>query len=127
MARPGAWKGRAVLAAALLLAACSGERRGEDGAVSAVSAVSAEAEGLGGAGEGRGGASAPVRREFMVLRELVKQHAAQQAAGNEVRVESVERHLEEWLARVPDEGSNEEEREILHRARELRSGWPGGE
>ena len=57
-----------------------------------------------------------------MLRELVKQHAAQEEAGNEARVAAVERHLREWLARVPDEGGNEEEREVLRQARELEKG-----
>ena len=79
----------------------------------------------GGAREIAGEPPAPsgeVRREFVVLRELVKQHAAQEEAGNEARVAAVERHLREWLARVPDEGGNEEEREVLRQARELEKG-----
>ncbi len=58
-----------------------------------------------------------VRREFVVLRELVKQLEAQREAGNEARLEAVERYLGEWLAKVPYEGENEEKREILRRAR----------
>ena len=46
----------------------------------------------------------------MVLRRRVE-------AGNEARLAAVERYLGEWLAKVPDEGENEEEREILRRAR----------
>ena len=60
-----------------------------------------------------------VRREFVILRELVKQHALQSEAGNEARLETVERHLRERLAGLPDEGLNEEEREILSQAQEL--------
>ena len=102
----GAWRWgrRVVVAAALLLAGagCSGGREHPAGEPPAPP------------GE--------VRREFVVLRELVKQHAAQEEAGNEARVEAVERYLRDWLARVPDEGANEEEREVLRLARELDKG-----
>ena len=96
---------RAVVAAALLLGwgGCSSREREQPAG-----------EPLAPPGE--------VRREFVVLRELVKQHAAQEEAGNEARVAAVERHLREWLARVPDEGANEEEREVLRQARELDKG-----
>ena len=60
-----------------------------------------------------------LRKDFIILRELVKQHALQSEAGNEVRVETVERHLRERLEALPDGGRNEEEREIVRRAREL--------
>ena len=60
-----------------------------------------------------------LRKDFLILRELVKQHALQSEAGNEVRVETVERHLRERLEALPDGGRNEEEREIVRRAREL--------
>ena len=59
---------------------------------------------------------AELRKEFVILRELVKQHALQTEAGNEVRVETVERHLRERLVALPDGGRNEEEREIVRRA-----------
>jgi hypothetical protein len=65
------------------------------------------------------GEAGEVRREFVILRELAKQHGIQGEAGNAARVEAVERHLRERLAAVPDEGRNEEEREILERARRV--------
>ena len=60
-----------------------------------------------------------LRKDFVILRELVKQHALQTEAGNEARVETVERHLRERLEALPDGGRNEEEREIVRKAREL--------
>lgn len=95
--------GRAVVAAALLLAGagCSGEG------------------GQQPAGEPPA-SPGEVRREFVVLRELLKQHAAQEEAGNEARVEAVERYLREWLERIPDEGVNEEEREIMRKVRAVK-------
>ncbi|MBP1588742.1 MAG: hypothetical protein ILO10_00950 [Kiritimatiellae bacterium] len=65
----------------------------------------------------RPGQKVEVRREFVVLREVMKQLEIQREAGNEARLAAVERYLGEWLAKVPDEGENEEEREILRRAR----------
>ena len=58
-----------------------------------------------------------VRKEFVILRELVKQHGLQVEAGNDARVEAVERHLRERLEKLPDGGANEAERDILRRAR----------
>lgn len=117
MAGWGAWggrvNGRAVVAAALLLvgSGCSREREGNE---------RGRASEFPGEIAGEPPASpAQMRREFVVLRELVKQHAAQGEAENEVRVAAVERHLREWLARIPDEGANEGEREVLRLAREL--------
>ena len=65
------------------------------------------------------GTPTEVRKEFVILRELVKQHGLQGEAGNEARVEAVERHLREWLEKVPDGGANEAERGILEQARAL--------
>ena len=58
-----------------------------------------------------------LRKDFVILRELVKQHTLQTEAGNEARVETVERHLRERLDALPDGGRNEEEREIVRKAR----------
>ena len=58
-----------------------------------------------------------LRKDYIILRELVKQHALQSEAGNEARVETVERHLRERLETLPDGGRNEEEREIVRKAR----------
>ena len=76
--------------------------------------------------ESAGGDAAPpasepsgVRKAFVILRELVKQYALQTEAGNAARLESVTRHLQERLNNLPDEGWNEEERTILHQARQV--------
>ena len=58
-----------------------------------------------------------LRKDFLILRELVKQHSLQTEAGNDTRVAIVERHLRERLAALPDGGRNEDEREIVRRAR----------
>lgn len=60
-----------------------------------------------------------VRKEFVILRELTKQHAIQSETGNEARLESVKRHLSERLSAIPDEGQSDEERAILRAARAL--------
>ena len=62
-----------------------------------------------------------MRKEFVILRELARQYAIQTEAGNAARLESVTRHLQERLASFPDEGRNEEERTILHQARQAAS------
>lgn len=100
--------GRAAVAAVLLLGGCSGGREAREGG------QAAEREAVAGEPPAPPG---EVRREFVVLRELAKQHGIQGEAGNAARVEAVERHLRERLAEVPDEGRNEEERGILERAR----------
>ena len=58
-----------------------------------------------------------LRKDFVILRELVKQHALQSEAGNEARVATVERHLRERLEALPDGGRNEGEQEIVRKAR----------
>ena len=60
---------------------------------------------------------AELRKDFIILRELVKQHSLQTEASNDTRVATVERHLRERLAALPDGGTNEDEREIVRRAR----------
>lgn len=62
-----------------------------------------------------------LRKDFVILRELVKQHALQSEAENEMHAAAVERYLEEWLAKIPDEGVTDEEREIIRHARSLLS------
>ena len=64
-------------------------------------------------------APAELRKDFIILRELVKQHALQTEAGNEARVEAVERHLKTRLSTLPDSGHTPAEQEILVRARAL--------
>lgn len=97
----------AVLAVLLgLLAGCSGGERDGGGAEGGV------------AGEGAV-AKSEVRKEFVILRELAKQHGIQSEAGNEARLEAVERHLRERLESLPDNGRNEEERAIAAEARRI--------
>ena len=60
-----------------------------------------------------------LRKDFIILRELVKQHALQSEAGNEARVEAVERHLKSLLSTLPDSGQTPAEQEILARAQAL--------
>ena len=60
-----------------------------------------------------------LRKDFVILRELVKQHALQTEAGNDSRVETVERHLRERVEALPDPGQNAAEREIVRQARAL--------
>ena len=60
-----------------------------------------------------------LRKDFVILRELVKQHTLQTEAGNEARVEAVERHLKSRLSTLPDSAQNPAEQEILARAQAL--------
>lgn len=60
-----------------------------------------------------------VRKDFIILRELAKQHAIQTKSANEARLAAVERHLRERLETLPDTGQSAEEREILRNARAL--------
>ena len=59
---------------------------------------------------------APMRREFVILRELLKQHAKQTEVGNAERLAIVDRNLRERLVALPDEGQTEDEREVLREA-----------
>ena len=61
----------------------------------------------------------PIRREFVILRELVRQRAKQSEEGNGQRVEAIGRNLRERLAAIPDEGQIPVERDILREARAL--------
>jgi len=58
-----------------------------------------------------------VRKEFVILRELTKQHTLQSEVRNAARLKAVERHLSERLDALSDEGLCDEEREILQGAR----------
>ena len=60
-----------------------------------------------------------LRKDFVILRELVKQHALQTEADNEARLEAVERHLKTHLSTLPDSGQTPAEQEILARAQAL--------
>lgn len=60
-----------------------------------------------------------LRKDFVILRELVKQYSLQSEAGNTARVEAVERHLKSRLSTLPDSSPNPAEQEILARAQAL--------
>ena len=60
-----------------------------------------------------------MRKEFVILRELVKQYALQTEAANEARLATVERHFRDRLETLPDTGQSAGEREILRNARSL--------
>ncbi len=57
---------------------------------------------------------APPRKEFVVMRELVRQHELQQ--GNDKRLEAVEKALKEKFPVLPDKGETDEERQIYRDA-----------
>ena len=106
MTARGKW--RAALAAALLpfLAACSGADNPEAPVANAPTSQPTPSP-------------SKVRKEYVILRELTKQHALQSEAGNEARLESVKRHLSECLSTIPDEGQSDEERAIVCEAQRL--------
>lgn len=60
-----------------------------------------------------------MRKEFVILRELTKQHVLQTELGNAARLETVERHLRERLDALPDQGTCEEEKVVVAQARDL--------
>lgn len=62
---------------------------------------------------------ATLRKDFIILRELVKQHTLQTEAGNEPRLAAIERHLTTRLSTLPDSGQTPAEQEILACARAL--------
>lgn len=59
----------------------------------------------------------PLRKEFVIMRELVRQHELQQ--GNDKRIEAVERALQEKFPALPDKGETDEERKIYREADRL--------
>ena len=59
----------------------------------------------------------PVRKEFMLVREIVKQHALQQ--GNEKRMAAIEAALTNKFPLLPDKGATDEEKRIYREAEEL--------
>lgn len=66
--------------------------------------------------------SLSIRKEFVILRELTKQHALQTESGNELRLETVIRHLQERLNSLPPPPFTPEELTILEQARQAASG-----
>lgn len=102
---------RAVLFAALallLFAGCSGGK--EEAAPSANAGESA----LSGATTP---APASPRKEFVAVRELLRQHELQR--GNAKRIEAVENALKARFSLLPDEGKTEEETSIVQQAKSL--------
>lgn len=63
--------------------------------------------------------SNPVRTEFIIVREIVKQHDLQ--AGNEKRVEAIETALRTRFPLLPDKGNTEEEKRIFRLGKDLLS------
>lgn len=97
---------RALLSTALiclLLAGCSGEKND-----TAAPPPSQDVSVSGKQG---------VRKDFLIIRELVKQHRLQQ--GNNNRIKAVEASLKEKFPVLPDKGSNEEECRIYQEAKFL--------
>ena len=92
----------------LLFAGCSGEKRGPPD----VSVPVAPSTSIPASHE-----SAPLRRDFVVMRELVRQHELQ--AGNELRIKVIENSLREKFPVLPDGDLTEEERTIFLKAEEL--------
>lgn len=102
---------RAVLFAALallLFAGCSGGKE---------EAVSSDSMGESPVPAATAPRPAPPRKEFVLLRELIRQHELQQ--GNAKRIEAVETALRERFPLLPDEGETEEEKRIFHEAEAL--------
>lgn len=62
-------------------------------------------------------APAPPRKEFVAVRELLRQHKLQQ--GNVKRIEAIETALKDRFPLLPDEGETEEEKRIFHEAEAL--------
>lgn len=62
---------------------------------------------------------AALRKDFLILRELVKQHALQTESGNEPRLAAIKRHLTTRLSTLPDTGQTPAEQEILAQAQAL--------
>ena len=92
----------------LLFAGCSGEKRGPpDVSVPVAPSTSMSAS----------AAPAPLRRDFVVMRELVRQHELQ--AGNELRIKAIENSLREKFPALPNGDLTEEERTIFLKAKEL--------
>lgn len=108
--RPGALTATVIL----LLAGCSGGKE-EDAQTNAEKpAAPAAAESPDASNPAK---PVPVRKEFVAMRELVKQHGLQ--AGNDKRMQAVESALRTRFPLLPDEGNTEEERRIYRQAEEL--------
>jgi len=107
---------RAALAASviLLLAGCSGGKEEAAQTNAETPAAPAAAESPDASEPAK---PVPVRKEFVVVREIVRQHALQ--AGNDKRMQAVESALRTRFPLLPDEGNTEEETRIYRQAEEL--------
>lgn len=94
--------------ALLLLAGCSGEKKNSANADQSEPTKSVAVD-------------APktdsVRKEFAIVREIVKQHELQ--AGNEKRIAAIETALRTRFPRLPDKGRTEEEKRIFRLGEDL--------
>lgn len=98
-----------VLLSFLLLAGCSGGKEGAEASQDHGAEISRKPP--------KSVEVQPMRREFVVMRELVRQHELQQ--GNDKRIEAVEKALKERFPLLPDEGKTEEEKRVFLEAKEL--------
>ena len=97
----------------LLLAGCSGGT--EEAAPPA--AAPAPADAVEACDE-----TSPPRREFVILRELVRQHGLQR--GNEPRTKTIESSLRKRFPDLLDKGTTDEERRIYREAEDLFKSLP---
>ena len=104
---------------ALLLAGCSGGQEEEGDGGTGVPPVQRENGQDARFPKSGQPDSVPMRREFVILRELVKQHTKQTEVGNPERLSNVDRHLRERLATAPNENLTDAEKAILEDARKL--------
>lgn len=103
----------------LLLAGCTGrQEEGSSESVPEMQSSNEQVSALSGTSP-NAPAPEPMRHDFVILKELARQHALQTEAGNGERLAAVERHLRERIAIMPDEGNSDAEREAFRQAREL--------
>ena len=101
------------LASLLLLAGCSdGKECVEEPSEKEGAVATSEVEPAQQAAK-----TAPMRKEFVLLRELVRQHDLQQ--GNEKRIEAIETALKSKFPLLPDHGETEEEKRVFSQAERL--------
>ena len=94
--------------ATLLFAGCSGEKRDPpQSPVQSDSSIVTSAS----------AATVPLRHDFVIMRELVRQHELQK--GNELRTKAIESHLRARFPTLPDDGLTAEELTIRHKAEKL--------
>ena len=104
---------RLALAFFLLLAGCSGGEESVEGPTEKEDVVATPEA----APAPQAAKTAPMRKEFVVLRELVRQHDLQQ--GNEKRIKAIETAIMERFPLLPDRGETEEEKRVFSQAEKL--------